>query len=223
MNYFNLFGRSLAGVRPGGGRVPHAGRATSASSTSGTRRATAVPLSALVTMRTSYGPEFTMRFNVYRAAQINGDARARATARGRPWRRSRRSSRETMPREMGFDYVGMSFQEKLAAQGIPASAIFGLSLLVVFLILAAQYESWSLPFSVLLRTPIAVFGAFAALWLRAPREQRVRADRPGHAHRPRRQERHPHRRVRQGRVRARRVAQSRPRSPARACACAPSS
>ena len=60
----------------------------------------------------------------------------------------------------------MSFQEKVAAQGIPASAIFGLSLLVVFLILAAQYESWSLPFGVLLGTPIAVFGAFAALWLR---------------------------------------------------------
>ena len=60
----------------------------------------------------------------------------------------------------------MSFQENLAAQGIPASAIFGLSLLVVFLILAAQYESWSLPLGVLLGTPIAVFGAFAALWLR---------------------------------------------------------
>ena len=74
---------------------------------------------------------------------------------------------QTMPREMGYDYSGMSFQEQVAAQGVPASAIFGLSLLVVFLILAAQYESWSLPFSVLLATPIAVFGAFAALWLRA--------------------------------------------------------
>jgi HAE1 family hydrophobic/amphiphilic exporter-1 len=74
---------------------------------------------------------------------------------------------QTMPREMGYDYSGMSFQEKVAAEGVPASVIFGFSLLFVFLILAAQYESWSLPFSVLLTTPVAVFGAFAALWLRA--------------------------------------------------------
>src|SRR5258708_22214870 len=74
--------------------------------------------------------------------------------------------RKTMPRQMGFDYVGMSYQEKKAAEGIPASAIFGFSLLFVFLILAGLYESWSLPFSVLLSTPVAVFGAFFILWLR---------------------------------------------------------
>src|SRR5260370_12548205 len=74
--------------------------------------------------------------------------------------------RETMPPEMGYDYQGMSFQEKQAQQGIPPSGIFGFSLLVVFLILAALYESWSLPFSVLLSTPVAVFGAFMVLWLR---------------------------------------------------------
>src|SRR5262245_30961508 len=73
---------------------------------------------------------------------------------------------QTMPSEMGFEYYGMSFQEKVAQQGVSPAVIFGLSLLAVFLILAAQYESWSLPFSVLLGTPIAVFGAFAALWLR---------------------------------------------------------
>jgi HAE1 family hydrophobic/amphiphilic exporter-1 len=74
---------------------------------------------------------------------------------------------QTQPREMGYDYMGMSFQEQVAAQGVSPSVIFGFSLLMVFLILAAQYESWSLPFSVLLGVPIAVFGAFAALWLRA--------------------------------------------------------
>jgi multidrug efflux system outer membrane protein len=73
---------------------------------------------------------------------------------------------ETMPREMGYDYIGISFQEKQAQQGVPPTAIFGLSLLFVFLILAAQYESWSLPFSVLLGTPIAALGAFATLYLR---------------------------------------------------------
>jgi len=72
----------------------------------------------------------------------------------------------TQPKEMGFDYMGMSFQEQVAAQGVPPSVIFGFSLLMVFLILAAQYESWTLPFSVLLGVPIAVFGAYAGLWVR---------------------------------------------------------
>ena len=67
---------------------------------------------------------------------------------------------------MGFDYSGMSFQEQKAREGVPPSVIFGLSLLFVFLILAALYESWSLPFSVLLSTPVAIFGAFGILWLR---------------------------------------------------------
>jgi hypothetical protein len=73
---------------------------------------------------------------------------------------------ETMPSEMGYDYAAMSFQEKKAQEGVPPSVIFGVSLLFVFLILAALHESWTLPFSVLLRTPVAVFGAFAALWAR---------------------------------------------------------
>jgi len=71
-----------------------------------------------------------------------------------------------MPSEMGYDYMGMSYQEQKAREGIPPSVIFGFSLLFVFLILAALYESWSLPFSVLLSTPVAVFGAFGVLWLR---------------------------------------------------------
>jgi HAE1 family hydrophobic/amphiphilic exporter-1 len=71
-----------------------------------------------------------------------------------------------MPHEMGYDYMGMSYQEKQAQQGLPSWAIFTASLVFVFLILAALYESWSLPFSVLLSTPMAVFGAFAGLWLR---------------------------------------------------------
>jgi HAE1 family hydrophobic/amphiphilic exporter-1 len=67
---------------------------------------------------------------------------------------------------MGYDYSGMSFQEKKAEEGVPSSVIFGFSLLFVFLILAALYESWTLPFSVLLSTPVAIFGAFSVLWLR---------------------------------------------------------
>src|SRR5712691_6686263 len=73
---------------------------------------------------------------------------------------------QTMPREMGFDYMGMSFQEKKAQQGVPPPVVLGFSLLFFFLILAALYESWSLPFIVLLSTPLVIFWAFAILWLR---------------------------------------------------------
>jgi HAE1 family hydrophobic/amphiphilic exporter-1 len=65
-----------------------------------------------------------------------------------------------------MDYMAMSYQEQQARNGASSGLIFGASLLFVFLILAALYESWSLPFSVLLSTPVAVFGALAALWLR---------------------------------------------------------
>jgi hydrophobic/amphiphilic exporter-1 (mainly G- bacteria), HAE1 family len=123
-----------------------------------------VPLSTLVTMKEVNGPEFTIRFNEHGAAQISGILRpGYSTQQG--MQALEEVFAQTMPRGMGFDYMGMSFQEKAAAQGIPPSAVFGFSLLVVFLILAAQYESWTLPFGVLLGTPIAVFGALAALWL----------------------------------------------------------
>src|SRR6185436_17894769 len=125
----------------------------------------AVPLSTLVKMQTTYGPEFTVRFNGYRAAQING-ALAPGYSSGQGMKALEEVFAQTMPREMGYDYSGMSFQEKVAAEGVPASAIFGFSLLFVFLILAALYESWSLPFSILLTVPIAVLGAFSGLWLR---------------------------------------------------------
>jgi HAE1 family hydrophobic/amphiphilic exporter-1 len=106
-----------------------------------------------------------MRYNEYHGAQINATA-APGYSSGQVMGALEQVFAQTMPRAMGFDYMGMSFQEQKAAQGISPAAIFGLSLLFVFLILAAQYESWSLPFSVLLGTPIAVFGAYAALWLR---------------------------------------------------------
>jgi hydrophobic/amphiphilic exporter-1 (mainly G- bacteria), HAE1 family len=124
-----------------------------------------VPLGAVTRFESRSGPEFTMRFNEYRAAQINGAA-APGYSSGQAMAALEDIFQKTMPREMGFDYLGMSFQEKKAQEGVPAGAIFGFSLLFVFLILAALYESWSLPFSVLLSTPVAVFGAFFVLWLR---------------------------------------------------------
>jgi HAE1 family hydrophobic/amphiphilic exporter-1 len=124
-----------------------------------------VPLSTLTTVKPRLGPEFTMRFNEYRSAQINGSA-APGYSADQASAALEDVFRQTMPREMGFDYSGMSFQEQKARQGVPPFVIFGLSLLFVFLILAALYESWSLPFSVLLSTPVAIFGAFFILWLR---------------------------------------------------------
>jgi HAE1 family hydrophobic/amphiphilic exporter-1 len=124
-----------------------------------------VPLSTLTTVKPRPGPEFTLRFNEYRAAQLNGSS-APGFSADQATAALEEVFRETMPREMGFDYSGMSFQEQKARQGVPPAVIFGLSLLFVFLILAALYDSWSLPFSVLLSTPVAVFGAFAVLWLR---------------------------------------------------------
>jgi HAE1 family hydrophobic/amphiphilic exporter-1 len=94
-----------------------------------------VPLSALVTMDTVYGPEFTMRYNEYRAAQLVVSA-VPGYSSGQAMTALEQVFADTMPREMGFDYMGMSFQEKVAAEGVPATAIFGLSLLFVFLILA---------------------------------------------------------------------------------------
>ena len=110
------------------------------------------------------GPEFTMRYNLFRSAQINATA-APGYSSAQAMKALEEVFAQTMPPDMGFDYLGMSFQEQKAQQGVPPAAIFALSLLFVFLILAALYESWSLPFSVLLSTPIAVFGAFAALLL----------------------------------------------------------
>ena len=123
-----------------------------------------LPLSALTATRPTAGPEFTMRYNLYRCAQINGSA-APGYSSAQAMKALEEVFAETMPREMGYDYQGMSYQEKQAQQGVQPGVIFGISLLFVFLILAAQYESWSLPLSVLLSTPIAVFGAFAGLWV----------------------------------------------------------
>jgi hydrophobic/amphiphilic exporter-1 (mainly G- bacteria), HAE1 family len=124
-----------------------------------------VPLSAVTSNKNITGPEFTMRYNEYGSAQINTAGKPGYSS-GQVAQALEDVFKQTMPREMGYDWIAMSYQEQQASKGVPPSAIFGLSLLFVFLILAAQYESWSLPFSVLLGTPIAVFGAYIALHMR---------------------------------------------------------
>jgi HAE1 family hydrophobic/amphiphilic exporter-1 len=129
------------------------------------RGGTMVPLSAITRFEARPGPEFTMRYNLFRCAQVNGSA-SPGYSSDQAMAALEQVFTQTMPAEMGYDYLGMSFQEKQAQQGVPPGVIFGLSLLFVFLILAALYESWTLPLSVLLSTPVAVFGAFLVLWLR---------------------------------------------------------
>jgi HAE1 family hydrophobic/amphiphilic exporter-1 len=124
-----------------------------------------VPLSAVTSIEPRLGPEFTMHYNMYPCVQINGITKPGFSSE-QAMRALEEVFAQTMPPGMGFDYMGMSFQEQKAQKGVPPSVIFGFSILFVFLILAAMYESWSLPFSVLLSTPVAVFGAFAALFLR---------------------------------------------------------
>jgi HAE1 family hydrophobic/amphiphilic exporter-1 len=164
INYFNDFGRTwqvyVEAEAPYRSNMENLGQFYVRNNGGGS-----VPLSALMRFESRSGPEFTMRYNEYRSAQINGSA-APGYSSDQATAALEEVFRQTMPREMGYDYMGMSYQEQKARQGVPASVIFGFSLLFVFLILAALYESWSLPFSVLLSTPVAVFGAFAVLWLR---------------------------------------------------------
>jgi hydrophobic/amphiphilic exporter-1 (mainly G- bacteria), HAE1 family len=121
-----------------------------------------VPLSTLVDLRKSSGPEFVTRFNEYRGVEVfampapgysTGQAMAAVAA----------VADQVLPRDMGYAWNGMSYQESIAGSGV---GVFALSLILVFLILAALYQSWSLPFSVLLSTPVAVAGAFVGLWMR---------------------------------------------------------
>jgi HAE1 family hydrophobic/amphiphilic exporter-1 len=124
-----------------------------------------VPLSAFTTVQYRTGPEFVMHYNEYPCAQINGAA-APGYSSGQATKALEEVFAQSMPPGMGHDYFGMSFQEQQAAQGVRPVMVFSLSVLCVFLILAAQFESWSLPVSVLLGTPTAILGAFLALNLR---------------------------------------------------------
>ena len=164
INYFNRFGRQWQVYIEAEGedraRPENVGQFYVRNS-----KGDSVPLSTLVDIKPRLGPEFMLRFNEYRSAQLNGSA-APGYSADQATAALEEVFKQTMPREMGFDYSGISFQEQKARQGVPPAAIFGLSLLFVFLILAALYESWTLPLSVLLSTPVAVFGAFAIMFLR---------------------------------------------------------
>jgi hydrophobic/amphiphilic exporter-1 (mainly G- bacteria), HAE1 family len=119
-----------------------------------------VPLDTLVTTKTASGPEFTNRFNLYRSAELTG-VPAPGFSSAQALAALEEVARTTLPPDMGFEWADMSYQEKRAPNPI---VTFMLAILLVFLVLAAQYESWGLPFSVLLGTPFAAFGAYFGLW-----------------------------------------------------------
>ncbi|HUL11977.1 MAG TPA: efflux RND transporter permease subunit [Methylococcaceae bacterium] len=121
-----------------------------------------VPLAALTSVRQTSGPEFTMRYNLFRSQQLMVVPKPGYSS-AQVMRALEEVFAEIMPSDMGYDYLGMSFQEQQAQKGVSPAAVFAFAIFCVFLILAALYESWSTPFSVLLGTPIAVFGAFAGL------------------------------------------------------------
>ena len=121
------------------------------------------PLGSLVTIKRVSGPEYTTRFNLFRSIQVNGTP-APGYSSGQAMAAMEEVAAEVLPSGMGYAWSDMSYQEKKASGG--QAVVFGMSLLFVFLILAAMYESWSLPFSVLLSTPIAVLGAYSGLLLR---------------------------------------------------------
>ncbi|HJU56336.1 MAG TPA: multidrug efflux RND transporter permease subunit [Pyrinomonadaceae bacterium] len=120
-----------------------------------------IPLSTLVTIRDIAGTELTTRFNLLRSVEVQGSP-ARGYTSGQALAALEQVFKETMPKEMGFAYSSLSYQEKIAP---PAAPTFILAILVVFLLLAAMYESWRLPWAVLLGSPLVALGAFFGVWL----------------------------------------------------------
>ena len=121
-----------------------------------------VPLSSIVSIKNVTGPDFTNRFNLYRSAQLTGTPGAGYSS-GECLNALKEVAAEVLPTGWGYDWSDMSYQEEKASG--TGATVFVLALVLVFLILAAQYESWSLPMSVLLGTPFAIFGAMLGLWI----------------------------------------------------------
>ncbi len=120
-----------------------------------------VPLATLATVKSISGPDFTTRFNLYRSVEVTGGP-AKGYTSDEARNALKEVAAEVLPQDMGYAWNAMSYQEEKASGSL--GVILTFSLLFVFLILSAQYESWSLPFSILLGTPFAIFGALFALW-----------------------------------------------------------
>src|ERR1700758_2170736 len=122
-----------------------------------------IPLDTLGGFRPTVGPEFVSHYNIYGSALING-APAAGYSSGQAIAAMQRAAAEALPADFSYEWTGIAYQEIEA--GATAAIVFALALVFVFLFLAAQYESWSMPFMVILSVPLALFGAVLALWLR---------------------------------------------------------
>ena len=126
------------------------------------REGVSIPLSTFVDVVPDAGPDYTVRFNLYRAAEVTG-APASGYSSAEALDALEEVAATVLPADMTYSWNGMSYQEKKSSGQL--SVIFMFSLLFVFLILAAQYESWSMPLAILLGTPFALMGAFGFLYL----------------------------------------------------------
>jgi HAE1 family hydrophobic/amphiphilic exporter-1 len=162
VNDFNLFGRTfrvtLQAEQAARGSASDISRLFVRNDTGGM-----VPLSTLGTLKPVVGPETVPHYNNYASALINGAA-APGFSSGQAVAAMERAAAAVLPRDYAFEWTGITFQELRA--GSVASLVFGLAVVFVFLILAAQYESWTMPFMVLLAVPLALLGALGALFIR---------------------------------------------------------
>ena len=123
-----------------------------------------VPLDALVDVKFTYGPQYILRQNMYNAAMLDVMAAPGYTS-AQVMAALEQVFARTMPADMGYSYSGMSYQQKKAAEGVSLAGILTLSGVFAYLLLAALYESWSLPLAIVLSVPVAILGAFATLWV----------------------------------------------------------
>jgi HAE1 family hydrophobic/amphiphilic exporter-1/multidrug efflux pump len=163
INDFNLFGRTYRVTAEAEGS---ARTSPDAVNTLYVRTATGdmVPLSSLVTLKSTHGPSYIERYNVFRAVTING-APAPGYSQGEALNAMEQAAAESLPDNLTSFWTGSVLQQKRS--GSQAPFIFAMAMVFVFLVLAAQYESWGVPFAVILCIPFAVFGAFLGLALRS--------------------------------------------------------
>ncbi|TIO38744.1 MAG: efflux RND transporter permease subunit, partial [Mesorhizobium sp.] len=162
VNDFNLFGRTfrvtIQADKDARGNANDISRLYVRNASGGM-----VPLSTLGKLVPIVGPETVPHYNNNASALINGGA-APGFSSGQAVAAMERAAANVLPRDFGYEWTGITYQELQA--GSIASIVFGLAIVFVFLILAAQYESWAMPFMVLLAVPLALFGAFVVLLLR---------------------------------------------------------
>jgi hydrophobe/amphiphile efflux-1 (HAE1) family protein len=162
VNDFNLFGRTFRVTIQAGGDARDNPRTLSelyVRNTSGGM----VPLDTLGKFRPTVGPEFVSHYNIYGSALINGTP-AQGYSSGQAIAAMQRAAEKALPADFGYEWSGIAYQQIKA--GSTTTIVFVLAMMFVFLFLAAQYESWSMPFMVILSVPLALFGAMLALWLR---------------------------------------------------------